>query len=331
MPSSRTLPRSTVRPGPAIRPVDGGSRSADRLPRLLAWASIGLGLPMILRPAAASRALGTGDEPKQLAATAAVGARELVAAAGLLARPRPAWLWARVAGDGMDLLLLGNALKNHDRRGLGRTIAATAGVLAITAVDLYAATSRSSEGTTMELTASTTIGKTAQEVYDFWRQFDRLPRFMAHLEEVRLTGEGRSHWRASAPFGKGVEWDAETTDDVPGERISWRSIEGAKVPNEGTVRFRNAPGDRGTEVHVTLRYEIPGGKLGQAVARYYGEDPHQQLDDDLRRLKQVLETGEVVRSDGAPGGKQARGEFPQRPAQPLAAKEIAELAQEVSA
>jgi uncharacterized membrane protein len=321
-------------------PTEGRSTrqdlSDDRLAKLLGWASLGLGVPLALRPTEASRAIGTGAGSRQVAVAAAVGARELVAAAGLLSRPKPAWLWARVAGDGMDLALLGIALRNSavgnsNRQSLRRTLAATASVVAITAIDLYAATSRTPRGSTMELTATTTIGKSTQEVYDFWRQFDRLPTFMAHLDEVRMTGEGRSHWQASAPFGRTVEWDAETIEDVPGERIRWRSIEGADVPNEGTVEFRSAPGDRGTELHVRLSYDIPGGKLGKAVARYFGEEPHQQLDDDLRRLKQVLETGEVVRSDGAPGGKRARQEFPQHPAQPLSADELAEFGQEVSA
>jgi uncharacterized membrane protein len=90
------------------------------------------------------------------------------------------------------------------------------------------------------------------------------------------------------------------------------------------VRFTPAPGDRGTEVHVTLRYDMPGGKAGELVARYLGEDPRQQLDDDLRRFKQMVETGEVVRSDGAPEGKRARHEFPQHPARPLSSDELAE-------
>ena len=109
----------------------------------------------------------------------------------------------------------------------------------------------------------------------------------------------------------------------PGEKIAWRSTEKADVPNAGTVRFVPAPDGESTEVHVVLVYDIPGGAIGKAVAKYFGEEPHQQLDDDLRRLKQVLETGEVVRSDGAPWGKRARKEFPQRPAQPLSDAELA--------
>ncbi|MBO9556623.1 SRPBCC family protein [Cellulomonas sp.] len=174
----------------------------------------------------------------------------------------------------------------------------------------------------MELTATTTVRKHAPEVFTFWRDLENLPRFMGHLEEVRATGARTSHWAASAPFGKDVEWDAEIVDEVPGEKIVWRSTGKADVPNAGTVRFAPAPDGVSTEVFVVLVYDVPGGKVGKAVATYFGEEPHQQLDDDLRRLKQVLETGEVVRSDGAPWGKRARKAFPQRPAQPLSDAEL---------
>jgi uncharacterized membrane protein len=130
----------------------------------------------------------------------------------------------------------------------------------------------------MELTSTTTVTRPPEEVYAFWRQLDRLPTFMAHLDEVRATKERRSHWKASAPFGRDVEWDAETTDDVPAERIAWRSLDGADVPNSGDVRFVPAPGGRGTEVHVILSYQMPGGTLGKAAAKYFGEEPSQQLD-----------------------------------------------------
>jgi len=178
----------------------------------------------------------------------------------------------------------------------------------------------------MRLTGTTTISRQPEDVYNFWRQWENLPTFMAHLDEVRTTEGTRSHWRASAPFGRSVEWDAEVTEDVAGERIAWHSLEGADVDNSGVVRFTPAPGGRGTEVRVEIEYKMPAGKLGEAVARYFGEDPHQQIDDDLRRFKQVIETGEVVRSDGAPGGKRARNEFPQHAAQPLTADELAEEA-----
>ena len=177
----------------------------------------------------------------------------------------------------------------------------------------------------MHLTAVTTVGKPPQEVYSFWRTLENLPQFMTHLDAVEQTGPTRSRWAATAPFGRTVDWEAEVVDDVTGKRIAWRSTEGSQITNEGTVRFDPAPGDRGTEVFVEITYQMPGGKLGEAVAKFFGEEPHQQLDDDLRRLKQVLETGEIVRSDGAPGGKKARGEFPQHAAQPLTDEELKEV------
>jgi uncharacterized membrane protein len=177
----------------------------------------------------------------------------------------------------------------------------------------------------MDLMAATTVGKPRAEVFAYWRRLENLPAFMAHLDEVRVTGDRTSHWVASAPFDRTVEWDAEITDEVPDEKIGWRSVGEADVPNEGRVWFVPAPDGESTEVHVLLVFDMPGGELGKALARYFGEEPHQQLDDDLRRFKQVMETGEVVRSDGAPWGKRARGEFPQRPAQPLTAEERKEV------
>ena len=178
----------------------------------------------------------------------------------------------------------------------------------------------------MDLTATTTIRRRRSEVYAFWHTFENLSTFMAHLDDVRSMGDGRSHWTATAPFGRTVEWDAETVEDVPDEKIGWRSVGEADVPNLGKVFFVPAPDGESTEVHVLMAYDIPGGEVGKAVAKYFGEEPNQQLDDDLRRLKQVLETGEVVRSDGAPNGKKARAEFPQRPAQPLSPEERKEVA-----
>ncbi|MCW2709300.1 MAG: Cyclase [Frankiales bacterium] len=308
------------------------ARDADRIARALGWTSVGLGLPQLFRPAAVTRAIGVGQGAKQQAVTKAVGMREMLHAVGLL-HPRigARWIWTRVVGDAMDLVALSRAMRRHDGDGRGRTIAATAGVVGISAVDVYAALlhARAPQRTsTVDLTATTTVGKDPQETYAFWRRLDNLPEFMAHVEEVRRVSDTRSHWRVTAPFGRTVEWDAEITDDVPGERLAWRSAEGSQVANHGVVRFTQAPRGQGTEVHVTMSYDIPGGKLGEALARWAGEEPHQQLDDDLRRFKQVMETGEVVRSDGAPWGKRARREFPQHAAQPLSDNEIIDLTRE---
>ena len=146
---------------------------------------------------------------------------------------------------------------------------------------------------------SVTVNRPADEVYGFWRRFENLPRFMKNLESVQVTGDRRSHWKAKDPAGETIEWDAETTEDRPNELIAWRSLDGADVPNAGVVRFVRAPGGRGTEIHVEMRYAPPAGKLGSLFAKLFGKEPSQQVDGDLRRFKQVMEIGEVLYSEAS--------------------------------
>ncbi len=145
----------------------------------------------------------------------------------------------------------------------------------------------------IEVEEAVTIEKPREEVYAFWRNFENLPKVMSHLEEVRVIDADRSHWKARAPLNTDVEWDSELTVDRPNERISWRSLPDSEIPTEGTVRFASAPAGFGTEVHVHLQYAPPLGRLGATVARLFGEEPGQQIRDDLRRLKQLLETGQI--------------------------------------
>jgi uncharacterized membrane protein len=128
-----------------------------------------------------------------------------------------------------------------------------------------------------------------EELYRFWRSFENLPRFMDHLQSVTTTGGNRSHWVAKAPAGTSVEWDAEVYNEKEGELIAWRSLEGSEVDNAGSVHF--TPSGNGTEVRVVLKYDPPGGALGAAVAKLFGEEPSQQIQEDLRRFKQLMETG----------------------------------------
>lgn len=294
--------------------------SAAGFARALGWFSVALGIPLVAKPGAVSRFVGVRDSEGHRSVLLAVGVRELLAGAGLLSGRRPAgWLWSRVAGDGMDLALLAAALRDrrNDQRRLTATTAAIAGV---TLVDLIASvrSSRSSRrGATVRERATITVRRPVDEVYGFWRDFEHLPRFMYHLESVRATGDDRSHWVARAPTGASVEWDAVIVADTPGELIAWRALEGASIDNSGSVRFAPAPRGQGTEVTVELEYSPPGGKAGVAVARLFGEEPRQQMRDDLRRLKQVLETGEVVRSEGSPDGTRTQRQFRQHEAQPL--------------
>jgi uncharacterized membrane protein len=139
---------------------------------------------------------------------------------------------------------------------------------------------------------SVTIKRSPEELYKFWRNFENLPRFMNHLEAVHVTGPGRSHWVAKGPAGRSVEWDAEIYNEKEGELIAWRTLEGSEVASAGSVRFEPVAG--GTLVRVTLKYDPPGGKLGALVARLFGENPERQIDEDLGRFKQLMETGEAA-------------------------------------
>jgi uncharacterized membrane protein len=148
-----------------------------------------------------------------------------------------------------------------------------------------------------------TVAAPRPEVFGFFRNFSNLPRFMKHVEAVHETEAGRSHWVVRAPAGRTVEWDAVIHNEVPNERIAWRSLPGAQVDHAGSVLFTDAPAGRGTEVRVEMQYNPPAGVLGAAVAALWGEEPGRQVEEDLHRLKQVLETGEVPTTEGQPSGR----------------------------
>jgi uncharacterized membrane protein len=137
------------------------------------------------------------------------------------------------------------------------------------------------------------IDRPADELYAFWRNFENLPRFMEHLESVTVLTPERSRWTARAPAGSHVSWDAEVHNELPDRLIAWRSLPGSDIPNAGSVHFTPLPGGERTEVRVVLSYEPPAGRLGAAVAGLFGKAPHQQVNEDLRRFKQVMESGEV--------------------------------------
>ena len=148
---------------------------------------------------------------------------------------------------------------------------------------------------------SVTIDLPAAELYRFWRNFENLPRIMAHLESVTVLDDRRSHWKAKAPAGQSVEWDAEIIREEPNRLIGWRSVHEATVPNAGSVHFDEAVGGRGTTVRVVLEYQPPAGRLGRLVAKLFGEEPDVQVREDLRRFKSMMEAGEIPNSRSATG------------------------------
>lgn len=149
-----------------------------------------------------------------------------------------------------------------------------------------------------------TIGKPADDLYARWRDLESLPRLMTHLQEVQVLDERRSRWTVAAPTGE-ISWEAEITADEPGQRLAWQALPGAAIDNAGEVLFRAAPGNRGTEVIVRLTYRPPGGTAGAVLARIAGEEPAQQLRDDLMRFKREQELGFAPTTEGQSSGRAA--------------------------
>ena len=178
--------------------------------------------------------------------------------------------------------------------GLGATLA----VRKLMATSEDETTFRPRRSNSVRVERVTTINKPVHEVYEFWREFQNFPRFMRHLESVEVLDGRRSRWRAKAPAGRTVEWEAEMLEEREDEWIAWRSLPGSQIQNSGSVRFSPAPGARGTEVRVQLQYSPPAGRIGRSLAWMFGEEPEQQIHDDLHRFKQLMETGEIPLSDG---------------------------------
>ena len=285
----------------------------EQLARVLGWFSIGIGVAEVVAPGKLAELIGVENKP---AVFRLMGIREIGHGLAILGQERPAGaVWSRVAGDILDLALLSTQLDSRNRER-EKTLAATMSILGVTALDIFTARSLSrgpnggaavsptrrglGSARGIKVKRAVTVNRPVSEVYSFWRNFDNLPRFMTHLESVEvLEGGRRSHWIAIGPVGKRVEWDAELVEDRPNELISWRSLPGGSVDTTGYVRFKPAPGNRGTEIVVEMRYDPPGGVVGATIAKFFGESGDQVVARDLLAFKNVLEVGEVVQSDAS--------------------------------
>jgi uncharacterized membrane protein len=147
------------------------------------------------------------------------------------------------------------------------------------------------------------IDRSPWDLYQFWRNFDNLPQFMKHVRSVKVIDDKRSHWIVDGPAGRSVEWDAEIINDEPNALIAWRSLADASVDNAGSVRFVTGPQGRGTIVRVVIDYIPPAGVVGKWVATIFGKNPESQISEDLRRFKSLMETGEVLTTQGQPTGR----------------------------
>lgn len=284
---------------------NGSPSQEARLASGLGWFGIGLGLAEVFAPRRLARTIGVPYKHHRLIQV--MGVREIANGLGILIWPSASTgVWARVAGDLLDLTCLGAAFTSA-RGSRGRLATTAAAVVGATALDLLCAQQLTRGVTTRDgytlAVVTVTINRSRADLYAAWRNFTNLPQWMKHLRSVEVAGERRSHWVAFGPAGSTMEWDAEITEDRPEEMIAWRSIEGSDVDHRGVVRFEPAAGNRGTMVTVEIRYALPGGTLGSAVAAWSGDDPRQSIKMDLRRFKQVMETGDVITTEGQPAGR----------------------------
>jgi len=197
--------------------------------------------------------------------------------------------------------LVGYALKNRTPTGIALGVlgagllyrGATGQCEAYRALGVNTASTGEDVARDVHIEKSITIGATPAELYSFWRNFENLPRFMEDLESVTQLDGNRSHWVAKGPAGTKVEWDAEIYNEKEGELIAWRSLPEADITNAGSVHFEEAPGGRGTYLKVVLNYNPPGDKAAQLFAKLFGSEPGQLVESNLKRLKQLLEAGEI--------------------------------------
>lgn len=157
----------------------------------------------------------------------------------------------------------------------------------------------------MDVQRSVTINRPKDELFRIWRNLENLPRFMKHLNLVKVNqiDNGRSHWVAKAPLGREIEWDSEIIEERENDYLAWKSLPGSMVGSIGRVHFLDAPGGRGTTIHVSMQYQPPAGSLGAAFAKLFGEEPAQQVREDLRHFKQMMETGEMASVEGQTSGR----------------------------
>jgi uncharacterized membrane protein len=147
------------------------------------------------------------------------------------------------------------------------------------------------------------INRDPAVLYGFWRNLENVGRFMRHLEHVEVRDDRRSHWVARGPMGKKFEWEAQIINERENELIAWRSVDDSQVDTAGSVHFQVLPRGRGTQMRVVLKYDAHSAQLAAPLARLLGDSPRQHIHEDLRRFKQVMESGEVATIDGQPRGR----------------------------
>ena len=273
-------------------------RSPQQLARGLGWWSLGLGIAQVLAPRTMARLTGMRLPPTL---TMLCGARAIACGVGILTQDQAQpWMRVRVAGDALDLATVaaGLLLPGANRQRLAVTGVALGGVAA---ADVYCSRQLEHYGARAaprHVTSSIDVQRPREEIYRFWRDPANFPRVMPHLHSVQILDDIHSHWIANGPGGTRLEWDTEIIDDVPNERLAWRSVDGSQIYSAGSVELHPV-GMHATRVRLELLCDSPPGSLTVAIAKLFGRDPKFGLRADLRGFKTFFESGETTGIGGA--------------------------------
>jgi uncharacterized membrane protein len=292
----------------------GHSERGNRelLVRGLGYFSVGIGLAEVAATQKLAESIGIADVPRGVMRT--LGIREIANGVGILAAPRePRWMWSRVAGDAIDLslLLLAFVSPRTSRKRLTGALAAVAGVTLLDALcarllsrQPYRRVSRKwlTDGRGLRVQKSISINSSPADLYRFCRELSNVPRIATFVESVMENGERQLRWRVRGPDGGPIERVIQIVEDRPNELISWRSSDSAPIEHSGSIRFSPGPDGRGTIVRVEmLRRPVRPG-IGASL-QIFASRADFQLSEALRRLKALMETGEIPTTEGQPSGR----------------------------
>jgi uncharacterized membrane protein len=287
----------------------GSKEQNSTLLPMLGWFSLGLGLAEVLTPKGVAKAAGLPEESRHT--VRAFGAREIVSGIGMFSRRvQPAASWSRVVGDVLDLSVLGKSLfkANSSKAKLGISSAA---VLGVTVLDILASMKETpalngySGKNPLELEEALAINKSPEELFTYWRDLSNLPNFMSFLDTVVELDPQKSHWKTKEVAGKSIEWKSVIKREVKNETIEWETDEGSDISHSGSVTFRRLPRGHGTEVRLKMQFAPKAGAIAptglSSVLSFIGEE---KVRNDLKRFRQLIETGEIATTRGQPAGRQ---------------------------
>ena len=279
--------------------------SAARLREVLGWIGVGIGVAELLRPRAVAHT--TGLPPRLIRV---LGTWEIIISAGILLRPQQsAWRWSRVASDIIDLYLL----TRSDHRALNNRLPIITALFAgMTSLDVLAAfdgggqnTLQSDLASGIHIHKSLHIQKSAEECYRFWRNFENFPKFMRYVDSVQVVDATHTHWRFGTQQGPQIEETIELFSDVPTQQLGWRTLPNSPIEHIGVVKFLPAYGKTSTRLDIEIIFKKSVGKINNELARLFAEEPSAHWDEDLRRFKQLIETGEIATTMGQASGRRS--------------------------